>query len=83
MFRDKPWINNIIKKMMHIRDKVLNKLKKNSDDATKALYKKFRNRVAVLLKESKTNFHNFFYTNGDNMKVLWSSLKSLISNNNL
>ena len=83
MFRDKPWINNKIKKMMHIRDKVLNKLKKNSDDATKALYKKFRNRVAVLLKESKTNyFHNFFYTNGNNMKLLWSGLKSIISNNN-
>ena len=82
-FRAKPWINNKIKKMMHIRDKILNKLKKKSDDATKALYKKFRNRVAVLLKESKTNyFHNFFHTNGNNMKLLWSGIKSIISNNN-
>ena len=38
-FRDKLWINNKIKKMIHIRDKVLNKLKKKSDDATKALRK--------------------------------------------
>ena len=38
---------------MHIRDEVLKKLKKKSDDATKALYKKFRNCVAVLLKEVK------------------------------
>ena len=69
--------------MMHIRDKVLSKLKKKSDDATKALYKNFRNRVVVLLKESKTNyFHNFFYTNGNNMKLLWSGLNSIISNNN-
>ena len=69
--------------MMHIRDKVLITLKKKSDDATKALYKKFRNRVAVLLKESKTNyFHNFFYTNGNNIKLLWSGLNSIISNNN-
>ena len=29
-------------KMMRIRDKVVNKLKKQSDDARKALYKKFR-----------------------------------------
>ena len=66
---------------MRIRDKVLNKLKKQSDDATKALYKKFRNRVAVSLKESKANyFHNFFHTNGSNMKLLWSGLKSIISN---
>ena len=69
--------------MVHIRDKVVNKLKKKSDDATKALYKKFRNRVAVLLKESKTNyFHNFFYTNGNTMKLLWSGVNSTISNNN-
>ena len=82
-FREKPWINSKIKKMMHIRDKVLNKLKKKSDDTTKALYKKFRNIVAVLLKESKTNyFHNFFHRNGNNMKLLWSGLKSIISNNN-
>ena len=82
-FRDKPWISNEIKKMMHIRDKVLSKLKKRNDDATKALYKKFRNRVAVSLKESKANyFHNFFHTNGNNMKLLWSGLKSIISNKN-
>ena len=82
-FRDKPWINNEIKKMMRIRDKVLSKLKKRNDDATKALYKKFRNRVAVSLKESKANyFHNFFHTNGNNMKLLWSGLKSIISNKN-
>ena len=82
-FRDKPWINNEIKKMMRIRDKVLSKLKKRNDDATKALYQKFRNRVAVSLKESKANyFHNFFHTNGNNMKLLWSGLKSIISNKN-
>ena len=36
-FRDKLWINNKIKKMMRIKDKILNKLKKMSDDATKTL----------------------------------------------
>ena len=69
--------------MTRIRDKVLNKLKKWSDDATKALYKKFRNGVAVLLKESKANyFYDFFHTNGSNMKPLWSGLKSIIRNKN-
>ena len=83
-FRDKPWINNEIKKtMIRIRDKVLSKLKKRNDDATKALYKKFRNRVALSLKESKANyFHNFFHTNGNSMKLLWSGLESIISNKN-
>ena len=35
------------------------------------------------LKESKANyFRNFFHTNGNNMKLLWSGLKSIISNKN-
>ena len=69
--------------MICIRDRILNKVKKQGNDATKALYKKFKNRVVVLLKESKANyFHNFFHTNGNNMKLLWSGLKSIISNKN-
>ena len=69
--------------MMRIRDKLLNKSRKQSDDTTNALYEKFRNCVAVTLKESKAiYFHNFLHTNGSNMKLLWSGLKSIISNKN-
>ena len=40
-------------------------------------------RIFEALKESKANyFHNFFHTNGNNMKLLWSGLKSIISNKN-
>ena len=42
------------------------------------LYKKFRNRVTESLRESKASyFYNYFQKN--NMKQLWSGIKSVIS----
>ena len=38
--KDKPWINSRIQKMMRIRDRVLQKLKKRSTDDNLNLYKK-------------------------------------------
>ena len=78
-FRNKPWINGKIKKMMRIRDRILKKLKKNSNQALIDLYKKFRNRVSVSLNESKASyFYNYFQKNSNNMKQLWSGIKSVI-----
>ena len=81
--RDKPWINNRIQKMMRLRDKLLKRIRKRSDPATKHLYKQFRNRVVVELKESKSKyFHNYFNVNINNMKLLWTGIKSIISTKN-
>ena len=78
--KDKPWINNKIQKMMRIRDRILLKLKKKSTNDNLTLYKKFRNRVSNEIKKSKENcFHNFFSTNTQNMKKLWSGIKTIIS----
>ena len=72
-FRNKPWINGKIQKMMRIRDRILKKLKKNSNQALIDLYKKFRNRVSVSLNESKASyFYNYFQKDSNNMKQLWS-----------
>ena len=82
-FKHKPWINSRIQKMMHIRDKILKRLRRKSDDKTEYMYKKFRNRVTVLLKESKTNyFNNYFNVNSNNMKLLWSGIKSIVNQKN-
>ena len=60
-FRNKPWINGRIQKMMRIRDKILIKLKRNNDQSVLDLYKKFRNRVTESLRESKASyFYNYF-----------------------
>ena len=77
---NKPWINGKIQKMMRIRDKLLKKIKKNKDQSLIDLYKQFRNRVAVTLRESKASyFYNYFQKNSNNMKQLWSGIKSVIS----
>ena len=66
--------------MMRLRDKALKKLTKKPDEATKRLYKQFRNRITIELKESKKNyFHNYFNVNSNNMKLLWTGIKSIIS----
>ena len=78
--KDKPWINSRIQKMIRIRDRVLLKLKNKASDDNRNLYKKFRNRVSNEIKENKARyFHNYFSTNSQNMKKLWSGIKTIIS----
>ena len=61
--RNKPWINNRIRKIMCFRDKLLKELRKKADTSTKHIYKQSRNRVVTELKESKTAFCRFSYKN--------------------
>ena len=62
--------------MMRLRDKLLKRIRKRPDAATKLLYKQFRNCVVVGLKESKTkHFHNYFNVNSNNMKLVWTGIK--------
>ena len=78
--KDKPWINNRILKMMRIGDRILQKFKKRQSPDNLQLYKKFRNCVSNELKESKARYyHNYFLTNSQNMKNMWSGIKSIIS----
>ena len=78
--QDKPRISSKIQKMMRIRDRILQKLKKQQTDDNLKLYKMFRNRVSNELKESKARYyHNYFSTNSNNMKKLWSGIKTIIS----
>ena len=78
-FRNKPWINRKIQKMMRIRDKLLKRLQNSNDPSLRDLYKKFRNRVANSLKASKASyFYDYFQKNSNNMKQLWSGIKSVI-----
>ena len=66
--------------MMRIRDKILQKMKKQQTPDNLKLYKKFRNRMSNELKESKERyFHNYFSADSQNMKKLWSGIKTIIS----
>ena len=78
--RNKPWINSRIQKMMSLRDSVLKKLRKEPDATKSLLYKKFRNRVPIKIKKGKaSHFHNYFNENSNDMKLLWTGIKSIIS----
>ena len=58
---------------------LLKKIKKNKDQSLIDFYKQFRNRVTVTLRESKANyFYKYFQNNSNNMKQLWSGIKSVI-----
>lgn len=66
--------------MVCFRDRLLRNLAKNDDQSLKDLYKKFRNRVSESPRESKASyFHNYFHRNSNNMKQLWSGIKSVIN----
>ena len=81
-FQNKPWINSTIRKMIRVRDKLLKKLRKKPDPAVNLAYKKLRNRVACKLEESKQSYYqNYFNVNSNNMKVLWTGIKSIIRSN--
>ena len=67
--------------MLRIRDPILRKTKKDRSKTNHDLYKKFRNRVANELKKSRVNyFRSYFSINSQNMKKLWSGIKSIIFN---
>ena len=52
---------------------------RNNDHSLKELYKKTRNRVTCLLRESKASyFYTFFQKIRNNMKQLWSGIKTAI-----
>ena len=63
--------------MHKIRNRRFRKLKKNDSQPLIDLYKKFGNRVALSLIESKASYYyNYFQKNSNNMKQLWSGIKS-------
>ena len=76
----KPWITNRIQRMIKFRDKFLRRIKKRRSTSTVALYKKFGNRVTIKFKDSKHKyFQNYFATHKQNIKQVWSGIKSIIS----
>lgn len=73
-------------KKIKFRDKLFRQQFKSDNIQTKQLYKSFRNRVVRDIRNSKQQYyHKYFNQNQNNMKKLWSGIKSIInfSDNNL
>ena len=76
----KPWINSKIVRLIRYRDRLKRKLKRKFTSDIEFLYKKFRNRVVSELRTSRAAYHNqYFLTHKDNMKKLWSGIRSIIN----
>ena len=79
-FHSKPWINPKIQRLINYRDKLLRKLKRKYSFNNEYLYKKFRNRVVNGLKTSRISYYNqYFAEHKNNMKKLWSGIRSIIN----
>ena len=66
--------------MMAKRDKYLNKFHKTHNLDTEYLYKKFRNKVVFEIRKSRNDYYNnYFNTHKNNMKKLWSGIRSIIN----
>ena len=64
--------------MMAKKDKYLNKFHKTHNLHTEYLYKKFRNKVVFETRESRNDYYNnYFNTHKNNMKKLWSGIRSI------
>ena len=66
--------------MMLKQDKYLSKFKKTKSCDAKYLYKKFRNKVVLETRKNRIYyFHNYFNTHKNNMKKLWSGIRSFVN----
>ena len=67
--------------MMSHRDRLFLKWNKNRGDVqTHNTYKKLKNRTRQKIKKSKREYYkNYFETHKNNMKQLWSGIKSIIT----
>ena len=78
--RSKPWITSKIVRLIRYRDRLKKKLERKFTPDNEFLYKKFRNSVVSELRTSREAYYNqYFLTHKDNMKKLWSGIRSIIN----
>ena len=74
----KSWINSKIVRVIRYRNRLKRKLKRKFTPNNEFLCKKFRNRVVSELRTSRAAYYNqYFLTHKDNMKKLWSGIRSI------
>ena len=87
-FKTKPWITFGIQKSISIKNKLLKKFINKKDPQIKAecheKYKKYRNLLSTLLKESKQIYYTkYFESNWNNIRNTWKGIKTIISIKNI
>lgn len=80
--KPKPWITDMIKFMMSLRDEALIKAQKDKKDSSKEYYRDLKNFVtASREREKKAYFNTFINKNKDKPAVLWNNIKNTININ--
>lgn len=82
--QQKPWITSAIIKSMSKRDFYFRKFTKAKDPDSKSefrqLFKRYRNMIVSLCRQSKTNHYtNYFNLFSNNMHKIWEGVRSIIS----
>ena len=82
-FTEKPWLTKGIKKSMSLKDKMFKSFLQETDVQIKEQaynrYKIYHNQITKLLRESKKNYYQQFFTlNMSNAKKTWKALKDCL-----
>ena len=86
-FKGKPWITLSIQKSIKVKNKLFKKYITLKNDELKNEahndYKNHRNLLSTVLKRSKQNYYNnFFSKNIKNLKKTWRGINEIISDKN-
>ena len=78
--QSKPWISVRIKNIIAKRNKYLRRFYKTHSLDMEYLYKKFTNKVVTEIRKSKNDYYaDYFTKHKTNMKMLWSSIRSIVN----
>ena len=71
-----PWMTKNIKLNMNTRDYYLRRAKRTKNELDWSTYKRMRNRVSHLIRQSKSNYvRSLFRENVNNPKTFWNQIK--------
>ncbi|XP_057296255.1 uncharacterized protein LOC130625211 [Hydractinia symbiolongicarpus] len=73
-----PWLSGEIKTKMRERDHFLRKARKYNNSFDWESYKRIRNKVTTLIRQSKKKYHqNLFTENVNDSKTFWNEIKKV------
>lgn len=82
--KPKPWITDMLRFMMKLRDDALQKALKTKKESAKEYYRNLRNLVtATIERERRAYFNSFINANLKNPTVLWRNIKNTTNVNKI
>lgn len=81
--RLKPWVTNMVKFMIKLRDNALAKALKDKKDTSRDYYRNLKNFVtATIEREKKAYFRHFINNNLNKPATLWKNIKNTVQIDN-